>query len=455
MRAYIYIAIFVVLIGIPSRAQEANSHTVPLAAIGPEVPYTTELKPPVPVSSLQMPLSFSSEAERSNYVRGGLQLGASYDDNVLTQPTGHIDDVSYLISPSIEIGLTRERWNWNFGYSPGFTLNQRVVERNQAAHSLHMLFDYRLSPHVTAQIHENFEKSNSLFSGMFGSPSAEPGPLQRPNTTSITPIANRTGNTSGLDLIYQFSASSLVGVSGNYYFVNYDAPTASNPIGYVLIDSRSWGGNAFYAHRFANHHWAGVTHNFQRLLFDPGYRTDVNRTLLFYTLPIGSEVTFSVWAGPEYRTTVLPAGVGATSVTSYQNRWDAAGGAELAWQGKRTGARLNYLRQTSDGGGLAQAVSLQQVGGELTERLTKRWTAITSLGYAKDKPLTAVSGLPPYRSWIGSVGLGYELRDNLVLNLSYGRDQLQYEYALSPAVSANRNRAWISISYSFARPLGR
>ena len=437
-------------------AQDGSSHTVPIPAISPGVPYTTELTPPLPVTTVQRPLTFSSETERGNYITGRLQVGAGYDDNILVQPSHHVDDVSYMVTPSIEIGQTRERWDWDFGYSPGFVINQRVFERNQAAHNLHLLFDYRLSPHVTAQVHEGFERTNSLFSGLTGPPEIGPGPLQKPNTSGVTPFANRTANTSGLDLTYQFGVGSLVGASGNYNFVNYDAPAGLISTNYGLADTRAWGGDGFYAHRFSNQHWAGLSYDFQRLQFDYGNRTDVNRTLLFYTVPVSSQLTLSLWTGPEYTLSTVPSlATHGSKSTGSEEHWGVAGGADLSWQGKRTSTRLEYTRQASDGSGLAQAVKLEQVEGEIRERLTRRWTLDAGVGYARNTPLNAVSGPTPYRSWVGNAGLQYKLTDNLAFDARYGRDQLQYENRLPPVSWSNRNRAWVSMSYSFSRPLGR
>lgn len=440
-------------------------HTTPAPALGSEVPltyaelpYSEPLTPPMPVSGLEMPLRFTSETERSNFVMGSLQFGVGYDDNVRGTPTGQIGDASYLVLPSIDISQTRERWNWNFGYRPGFTMNQRVTELNQATQALNLLFAYRLSPHVTAQVREDFAKTNSLFSGLLGTtPAAAPGLLQQPNSSVITPLADQTHNTSGLDLTYQFGASSLVGANGNFYFINYDQPTGSRGSTSGLVDTRSWGGNGFYAHRFANRHWTGFTYNFQRLTFDPGDRTDVNRLLFFYSISTGSHIAFSVWAGPEQAASYLPALTTSPAGTAAsQAMWNVAGGADLSWEGRRTSFRAGYLHQTTDGGGLAQAVNLQQVHGEFHERLSARVTASLSLGYAKNDPLnSSASGIKSYRSWIGTGGFEYRATERLSLGLQYGRNQLRYEYVLPPAVSPYRNRAWFSISYSFLRPLGR
>lgn len=433
-----------------------DGHTAPIAGLDTEIPYTSVLTPPKPITGLQAPPMFSSESPRSNFVMGSLQIDTGYDDNVLMTPSNPISDVGYLMLPRIKIGQTRERWNLNFEYGLGFTINQQVAERNQTAQNLQVLFAYRLSPHVTAQIHENFEKANSLFSDRLGgTPIAGPGPLQQPNAFLARPLSDRTANTTGLDLTYQFSASSLVGASGDFYFVRYNTPADSTSQS-NLINSSSSGGSAFFAHRFSGQHWAGIVYDFQRLLFDPGNPTDVNRTLLFYSISAGSHVTFSVWAGPERTASVIPNTlVPVTGTTSLQVRWGVAEGADLSWQGKRTNAHLGYLRQTSDGGGLAQAVNLQQINANIQKRLTDRWTATAALGYAKNDPLNLANGSTPYHTWLGHVGVDYLPTKNLTGGLRYGRDQLEYTYSASPAVSSSRNRVWVSVSYSLSRPLGK
>jgi hypothetical protein len=161
--------------------------------------------------------------------------------------------------------------------------------------------------------------------------------------------------------------------------------------------------------------------------------------------------TLSVWAGPEYSTTLVANLSTAASSLISHDHWDVAGGADLSWEAKKTSFRVGYTRQTTDGGGLSQAVNLQQVNGEVRERLTTRWTASVGVGYGKNKPLSVVSGTAFYRTWNGNAGLNYSFTDNLDLGLRYGRDQLQYGYNSA----SNRNRAWVTFSYSFSRPLGR
>src|SRR5581483_8181342 len=114
-------------------------------------------------------------------------------------------------------------------------------------------------------------------------------------------------------------------------------------------------------------HWLGVTYNFQRLSFDQGYRTDIQRTFLFYSFDVGSRMNFSLWAGPERSTNFLPSLASATQLSD--SHWHGAGGTVWTWQGPRNGFSVGFTRQTSDGGGLGQAVLMQQGNAEFRRRM--------------------------------------------------------------------------------------
>jgi hypothetical protein len=411
----------------------------------------------MPVNSVQMPLTFSSDGSRSNFLSGGIQLGSGYNDNALVTPNDHVSNVSVLVLPRIEIRQNRERWNLEFAYSPGITINQNLSQQNQFAQSLSFATNYRLSPHVSLQLHDNFAMTNNLFSGLFGN-TPGPGPLQQSNSSVITPLADSTSNNGGLGITYQFSASSLVGVSGNYYFVNYGS-VSGTPGASGFIDSRSPNGAGFYAHRFSNRHWVGATYNFQQLMFDPGGRTVIHRALGFYSLILGAHMTLSLWAGPQYSTSfvssVLVPQPGAPGTVTLPSQWSPAGGVMFDWQGSHTGLHAGYSRQISDGGGLAEAVTLQQAVAQFRRRLAARWTATAGVAYARNSPLHTLSATAPLRSFQGTAGIEYRMTDNLGMSILYGRQQQQYEYPLLPSATANQNRVLFSLSYIFARPLGR
>jgi hypothetical protein len=454
VKRHVLIPISAVLLATFGWGQE--THTVPAAAFGPELPYTEVLTAPAPVNNVQMPLVFSSDGERSNILSGGIQVGSGYNDNALVTPSDRIDNVSVMIVPRIEIRQNRERWSLDFAYSPGITINQNLGEQNQFAHSLGFSTNYRLSPHVSVQLRDNFAKTNNLFVGLFGN-TPGPGPLQQSNSSVITPLADSTSNNSGVGLTYQFSASSLVGVSGNYHFVNYGSVAGTSGSS-GLIDSRSASAAGFYAHRFSNRHWLGATFNFQQLMFDPGGRTTIHRILGFYSLTLGSHMTLSLWAGPQYSTSFIsnvPVPQPNTGTLALPSQWSPAGGTVFDWQGSHTSLHAGYSRQISDGGGLAEAVTTQQGDAEIRRRLAARWTARAGGAYARNNPLHTLSATAPLRSFQGNAGIEYRITDNLGANVFYGRQQQRYEYSLLPSATANQNRVWFSLSYAFDRPLGR
>src|SRR5437660_11004815 len=58
---------------------------------------------PEPVSIEGYSMNFTSEGERSNYLRGGLRFSSSYSDNVSPSVGFASSDVSYLVSPFISV----------------------------------------------------------------------------------------------------------------------------------------------------------------------------------------------------------------------------------------------------------------------------------------------------------------------------------------------------------------
>ncbi len=447
----ILFAILLVLLEVPSWGQDG--HSTPVGAIGPEMPYTEVLTPPMPVNGLQLPLTFAGDGERNNLLSTGIQVGSGYNDNALVTPKDRISNVGVLIVPRLEIRQNRERLTLDLAYSPGVTINQNLGQQNQFAHNLSFATNYRLSPHVSLQLRDNFAKTNNLFAGLFGS-TAGPGPLQQSNSSVITPLADSTSNNTGLGLNYQFSSSSLVGVSGNYYFANYGS-IANTPGTSGFIDSRSASAASFYAHRFSNRHWLGATYNFQQFMFNPGGRTTVHRVLGFYTLSLTSNMTMSLWAGPQYSTTFVSDVPGAGGTLALPSQWSPASGVQFDWAGRHSTFRAGFTRQITDGGGLAEAVTMQQFDAEFQRRLTARWTGRVGSIYSKNDPLHTLAGSIPLRSFQGNAGLEYRFTDNLGASILYGRQQQRYEFLTLPSTLANQNRVWFSLSYIFTRPLGR
>jgi hypothetical protein len=80
--------------------------------------------------------SFIPELERSNYLRGGVNVGAAYDDNPLLLSSGVHSNTSETIFPNLRIEESSSRMRWSFGYAGGLTVNQKITNQNQGSHSL-------------------------------------------------------------------------------------------------------------------------------------------------------------------------------------------------------------------------------------------------------------------------------------------------------------------------------
>ncbi len=437
---------------LPSRETDAGQS----AAAGPQESFSEPLSPPPIASGVRPSLTLGAEGSRTNFITANLQLLAAYDGNVLSSSTQRVSDVSYLLAPGLTMAQTRERWDWLLAYNPGFTVNQRFQDRNQSAHNLSADIAYRFSPHVVLRMRDTFAKTTSLFSQLFSSAATTGfGPLQQANSSLITPLNRQTGNTSSADFSYQFNASSTIGVGATYYFVNFDQIASTNGVPTSLIDSRSLMLNASYGHQFSNKQWLGTSYDFQQLHFQFGTRTTIQRLLLFYSVPLRERVIFSLWAGPEYSRTDAAANFMGLAGFSGAH-WSGAGGASLTWQGQHNGFRTEFTRRISDGGGLTQAVVLQQASAEVQRQLSKRWSTNLGVNYANNDPLNPfVSSLGRVRVLSATAGLNWALREYVAIGMNYGRDRQEYPQSPARMTPANRNRGAVSLSYSFTRPLGR
>ena len=417
---------------------------------------------PMPAPFAGTSLAFIPELARTNYLDAGFSLGTTFDDNALSTSSDRVSDFGYSIFPNIDLRQSRGRLNWMLDYSGGFTINQRLSERNQGSHNLGFEAEYRLSPHVNLLLRDHFAMTTGLFSEFnqnenFSSASV----LQRPNQFVVTPLAKQDTNLGTAQVSYQFSASSQVGASGTSYWSHYkDAP-----VGTELIDTDTQEAEGFYNHRLSARNLVGTTYRFQRLTFSPMENdTLVHSVLATYTFLIKPNVTLSVFAGPQHTNTntqltvptiVLPL-VYFISTPIQQQDWSTAAGGSFSWNGQRTSIVGSASRSVSDGGGVLGAVNLTSVDGSIRRQVSRNYAANFSVAYGDNQSISPTAA--PYsslKSTFASLTLDRTFNNHLGLNLGYGR-ALQLERNIAPgSTEVNHNRAWIAISYSFSRPLGR
>lgn len=452
----------VLAVGLATAQNQPNSSQAQDSAPTPAMVDDQRAPAPALLNGQSMSLSFGPELERSNYLRGGIGIGATYDDNASSTVTNRIGDFGYSVFPNIELDQTRSRLHWVLGYTGGFTANQRLDQRNQASHNLSGTLQYRVSPHVDLRLSDNFLDVTGFlqqFQNGLGTPVT--GPVNQPNLTLITPLARNLNNTGNVDMSYQFSASDMVGVGGTFYDSHFrDVPAGS----LTLNDTSTRSGNAYYNHRLGAHNWAGVTYKYQHMTFGAAGNLNVTHSVLFSdTLYLGGHTTLSIYGGPEYSQldtvtvtmNIAPPIISFATVSSRDHMLSGAVGASLGWQGPLTSARLEVSRQVSDGGGLLGAVELTSVSGGLRRQLTRSTAADLNASYGHNRELgSAFAGESPLQSATGGVGLEQSLGANFKLRLDYYRDYQKGTVLISDG-SVNHNRGSVSISYSFTRPIGR
>jgi hypothetical protein len=449
------------LAGLPVWAQDDKPPVVAPAASGALISGLANLssangddrddrmQAPPPVSGTNYPVSYTS-GEQSNYLRGGVTFNTAYSDNVLgTTSATPVSDISYSVWPTIALDESTSRLHAVVTYAPGFTFYQRTSSRNEQDQNVALAVQYRLSPHVTVSLQDALQKSSSVFNQPDqGLGIAVSGSTQAANDSVIAPLADRLSNNGNAGINYQFGANSMVGASGTFTNLHYPNPTEVPG----LFDAASRAGLAYYSFRFSPQHYLGVTYQYQELLSYPTQGTNQTETdgfFVFYTFYAGPAFSFSLFGGPQY----WSAGVqylSATQTIAAQQAWTPAAGGSLNWQARHSGAALSYSHTVSGGGGLVGAVKLDSASLSLRQQLTRNLSASLAGGYANNGVL-AVSSLGGH-SFSGSAGLQRQVGEHL--NLQAGYTRLHQDYSFS-SLNPDTNREWVSVSYQFARPLGK
>lgn len=406
---------------------------------------------PPPVAGQAYPVAPTSQ-ERANYLRGGLAFTTAYTDNALGSVTGTpLSDVSYSIAPSIALDETTTREHVVLSYAPGFTFYQRFSSRNEADQNGSIDFSYRLSPHVTFSARDAAQKTSSVFNQPdFGSTGAVSGNPQQVDFSIISPIADRLSNYGTAGITYQFALNEMIGGSGTFTNLYY-LDQAQVP---GLYNASSQAGLAFYALRLPHNQYLGATYQYQRLASYPTQglnETQTQAAVLFYSLYPAKGVSLSFFGGPQHSNTVQPGSTGPAL-----QQWLPMGGTSLGWQGHLTSIALSYVHTVAGGGGLIGAVHMDSGNVSLRQQITRRLSGSVSGGYAQNDIVGGLLlGASNGHSITGTASLQQQFGEHVVAQAGYTRVRQDYSSVAILASTPNINREFISISYTFAKPLGK
>ena len=407
-------------------------------------------------------LAFEPELARTNYLNTGISIGTAFDDNALSTSSDRISNFGYSVLPYIGLKQSRGRLNWTLDYAAGLTINQQLSSRNQGSHNLGFESEYWLSPHVNFLVRDRFLMTTGFFDQVNQNHDGTSGTvLQTPNQAVITPLAKQTSNTATTQITYQFGRDSQIGGSGTFYQSHYN----DAPVNTTLIDTNSQEAEAFYNHRLFDRDSIGVTYRFQRLTFSPVFNNVLTHSVLAtYTFRPRSNLSLSVFAGPQYTnnnselmvlTMQLPV-IYLSAIPISQKSWSPAVGGSFNWNGQRTSFVADASRMINDGGGLLGAVKLTTFDAAVRRQLSRNYT--TELGVVYGLSDTVGSSALSYssvKSATGNFSLSRRFGTDFGLTLGYAYAYQLQTNSAPGSTNINHNRAWITISYTFSRPLGR
>ena len=398
--------------------------------------------------------TFLSNMQRSNYLRGGVNVGATYDDNPLLVSGGAESNTSETIFPNINISQSTSRTRWTLGYAGGLTVNQKITSQNQGSHNLVFDSQYRLSPHVNLRVAETFSLTTGFFdAGNGGQTVIGSG---GPNPSLITPLATQRSSTTTVEANYHFALNDLVGASGSFYDLNFtNVPTGVQQ----LSNSQTASGSAFWLHRLFRGDWGGVSYRFDRITFSPNGESRVHSFYAVDTLNLSDRFSITGFIGPQYSLNQgLVVGTQQPTQPTQSNQWSVAGGVEGGWKNQKTSLTAGYSRGITDGGGLVGSVRLQNVHAVFSRELLARWSVAMNASHGSNDTLVASLDSSATSINVTSAGfsLGRTVQKSIGLRFGYAHD-FQQQFGLpapNTTLGAHSNRVFVTLSYQWAKPLG-
>jgi len=136
--------------------------------------------------------------------------------------------------------------------------------------------------------------------------------------------------------------------------------------------------------------------------------------------------------------------------------WSPSGGGSASWQGKDTSFAASYSRRIADGGGLPGSVLANIADASFRAQFTKTVTGSVGASYSTNEVLDPVfQGAFNGHTLSETAGLQKTFGVHFTTSLGYLHLHQTYKNISVISLAPDRNRAWVSVSYQFERPLGR
>jgi hypothetical protein len=422
---------------------------------------------PAPLGGTNPQLLPTSAGEIRNVLRGGLTVGALYDDNTIDVNGQRHAGYQYSVSPTISLQQTRPSTEWNLSYHGGLTVDHQSLEaspsmQNATAASADM--QHTFGTRLLLELRDDYLFTNNPFgyTGESQSLATLSGAGQL-NSFVAAPAATRIANVSSGNLTYQLSQHSSLGFSGSFSTQRFRDVAAAPGVALSLIDTRTTTGRGFYALEIGPHEKIGAEYQLQDLRFQGSAARTVDHTVfLFDEIAFKTNVTLTLFAGPDCAHThnnilVLGSTTSAAVLPLINDVWSPAGGATFAWRGKYVALSLSGQRVVTDGSGSTGAVRATSASAELRKDSTTRWSVSLGYIYSDERLLeglanAASSGITVEQ---GTVVLERRIAQHVSVRGQYARIQQVSDGTPAPLTTGNHNRVGVEMVYQFTRPLGR
>lgn len=396
---------------------------------------------------------FAAEQDATNLLTLGLGFSTSYDDNAFNGLQNPITQTLLTVNPRIGWKMSRHRWNWALDYADAEGRSASGNYYNRSSHSARMDLSYQATRTLTLSVRNSFVRSNDPFYDPRSSFASGFGLADQPNPSWFG-VNQRTTEQVGANIDYQLSARTSAGVGGSFAMRYFDlvAGAPNSP----LRDFNTVGGDAFVQHQFSPRNTAGISYDFRKLTSPGGLSTVSHRPSLYENIALGTKNTLSLFAGPQYSTTYLPASFGFTGNPIQLEGWSWSAGASYSWSGARTGFTAGFVHQTTDSAGFAGPVQLTGLNFGLQKQLARKWTLNLNGGWYLNDRLAKNSSLPASRKFgSADASLNWAVRNDLAVVFKYARHEQTAIAGVNGFPWIDRDRFTVSVNYTFTRPLGR
>jgi len=234
-------------------------------------------------------------------------------------------------------------------------------------------------------------------------------PSLDPNQTIPTIIAPRLSNTVVSQIEYKLSPRASWTAAGSYGMLNF--------LGAGYINSTESALQTGYNYLLSPQSSIAVIYRFDvfRFTYLP-QRIGNHVAQIGYARYVTGRLSFHLAAGPSVE---LFGGF----LTGSANRVSWAMDSSLNYRMDRTTLLLSYAHLLTAGSGVLAGARTSQVEAEVERKLSPRWQASASLGYANNRSLVQTAdslGREQYNSWYVAVRFSHQLRPGASLFLGYG-----------------------------------